>query len=299
MGKRIILFLLTNLAVIVVGSVVLNLFGVTPYLTQKGLNYQSLFIFALVFGFSGAIISLLLSKTLAIHGYGVKRIQSPSNSQESLLFATVQNLAQKAKIGMPEVGIYNSPEPNAFATGWNKNKSLIAVSTGLLQNMNQQELEGVLGHEISHVANGDMVTMTLLQGVLNTFVIFFARIAAFAVAQFLQKNEEGEGGSISTMTYWLISILFEIVFGILASLVVLAFSRWREFRADAGSARLANKSSMIAALQRLQQLSAKAPVDNRLPSMAAFKISHQSRFGRLFASHPPLEARIEALQKMT
>ncbi|MCD6044952.1 MAG: htpX 1 [Gammaproteobacteria bacterium] len=296
MGKRIILFLLTNLAVIVVASFILNLFGVTPYLTQKGLNYQSLFIFALIFGFAGAIISLLLSKTIAIYGYGVKRIQSPSSSEERLLFATVQNLAQKANIGMPEVGIYNSPEPNAFATGWNKNKSLVAVSTGLLQNMNQQELNGVLGHEISHIANGDMVTMTLLQGVLNTFVIFFARIVAFAIAQVLQKDEEG--GGISTMAYWLISMVFEMVFGILASLVVLAFSRRREFRADAGSVRLVNKASMIAALQRLQQITAAAPVDNRVPSMAAFKISHQSRFGRLFASHPPLEARIEALQKM-
>ncbi len=296
MGKRIILFLLTNLAVIVVASFFLNLFGVTPYLTQKGLNYQSLFIFALIFGFAGAIISLLLSKTIAIYGYGVKRIQSPSNNYERVLFTTVQNLAQRAGIGMPEIGIYDSPEPNAFATGWNRNKSLVAVSTGLLQNMNQQELDGVLGHEISHIANGDMVTMTLLQGVLNTFVIFFARIVAFAIAQVLQKDEEG--GGISMMAYWLISMVFEIVFGILASLVVLAFSRRREFRADAGSARLVNKASMIAALQRLQQLTAKTPEDNRVPSMAAFKISHQSRFGKWFASHPPLEARIEALEKM-
>ncbi len=296
MGKRIILFLLTNLAVIVVASFILNLFGVTPYLTQKGLNYQSLFIFALIFGFAGAFISLLLSKTIAIHGYGVKRIQSPSNSEERLLFTTVQSLAQRANIGMPEVGIYNSPEPNAFATGWNKNKSLVAVSTGLLQNMNQQELNGVLGHEISHIANGDMVTMTLLQGVLNTFVIFFARIVAFAIAQVLQKDEEG--GGISMMAYWLISIVFEIVFGILASLVVLAYSRSREFRADAGSVRLVNKASMIAALHRLQQITAAAPVDNRVPSMAAFKISHKSRFGKWFASHPPLEARIAALEKM-
>lgn len=297
MGKRIILFLLTNLAVIVVASFILNLFGVTPYLTQNGLNYQSLFIFALIFGFAGAFISLLLSKTIAIYGYGVKRIQSPSNSEERLLFDTVKSLAEKANIGMPEVGIYNSPEPNAFATGWNKNKSLVAVSTGLLQNMNQQELNGVLGHEISHIANGDMVTMTLLQGVLNTFVIFFARIIAFAIAQVLQKDEES--GGISMMTYWLISMVFEIVFGILASIIVLAYSRRREFRADAGSVHLVNKASMIAALQRLQQITAAAPVDNRVPSMAAFKISHQSRFGKWFASHPPLEARINALQKMS
>ena len=299
MGKRIILFLLTNLAVIVVASFILNLFNVTPYLNQKGLNYQSLFIFALVFGFAGSFISLLLSKTIAIHGMGVKRIETPRNTYESQLLATVQSLAQKANIGMPEVGIYESPEPNAFATGWNKNKALVAVSTGLLQNMTQQELNGVLGHEISHIANGDMVTMTLLQGVLNTFVIFFARIAAFAVSQFLQRDEEGNSGGMSTMTYWLVSMVFEIVFGILASIVVLAFSRWREFRADAGSARLVNKSSMIAALQRLQQLTtAAAPEDNRVPSLAAFKISDQkSRFGRLFASHPPLEERIQALEK--
>lgn len=300
MGKRIILFLLTNLAVIVVASIILSVFNVTPYLTKNGLNYQSLFIFALIFGFAGSIISLLLSKTIAIHSLGVKRIQTPSNSYESQLMATVQSLAQKANIGMPEVGIYDSPEPNAFATGWNKNKALVAVSTGLLQNMSQQELNGVLGHEISHVANGDMVTMSLLQGVLNTFVIFFARIAAFAVAQFLQKDEEGNSGGISMMTYWVVSIVFEILFGILASTVVLAFSRWREFRADAGSARLVNKSSMIAALRRLQQLTNIAPEDNRAPALANFKISdRKSRFGRLFSSHPPLEERIAALEKTT
>lgn len=296
MGKRVILFLLTNLAVIVVASFILNLFGVTPYLTQKGLNYQSLFIFALIFGFAGAFISLFLSKTIAVYGYGVKRIQSPSSNEERVLFSTVQSLAQKANIGMPEVGIYDSPEPNAFATGWNKNKSLVAVSTGLLRNMNQQQLDGVLGHEISHIANGDMVTMTLLQGVLNTFVIFFARIVAFAIAQVLQKDEES--GGVSTLAYWLISMVFEIVFGILASLIVLAYSRRREFRADAGSAHLVNKTSMISALQRLEQLTTVAPEDNRVPSMAAFKISHPSRFGKWFASHPPLDARIEALQKM-
>ncbi len=298
MGKRIILFLLTNLAVIVVASFILNLFNVTPYLNQKGLNYQSLFIFALIFGFAGAFISLLLSKTMAIYGMGVKRIENPRNQYESQLMATIQNLAQKANIGMPEVGIYDSPEPNAFATGWNKNKALVAVSTGLLQNMNPEELNGVLGHEISHISNGDMVTMTLLQGVLNTFVIFFARIAAFVVAQFLQRDEENS--SISTMTYWLVSMAFEIVFGILASIVVLAFSRWREFRADAGSSRLVSKSSMIAALNRLQQLTAKGvPEDNRAPSLATFKISDQkSRFGRLFASHPPLEERIAALERV-
>ncbi len=295
MGKRVILFILTNLAVMVVASIVLSIFHVTPYLTQKGLNYQSLFIFALIFGFSGSIISLLLSKTMAIHGFGVQKIQNPKNASESQLFSTVQRLAQKAQIAMPEVGIYDSPKPNAFATGWNKNKALVAVSTGLLQNMNQEELDGVLGHEISHIANGDMVTMSLLQGVLNTFVIFFARIAAFLVSQFLQRDEENS--SISYMAYWGISILFEILFGILASLVVLAFSRWREFRADAGSAQLVNKSSMIAALRRLQQITAAAPEDKRVPSMAAFKISGKSHFGKLFASHPPLEARIAALER--
>ncbi len=297
MGKRILLFIVTNLAVMLVASFILNIFHVAPYLSQHGINYKALLIFASIFGFTGSFISLLLSKTMAIHGMGVKIIQSPSNSYESQLFATVQSLAQRVNINTPEIGIYDSPEPNAFATGWNKNKSLVAVSTGLLRNMNQQELTGVLGHELSHIANGDMVTMTLLQGVLNTFVIFFARIVAFAVEQFLSRNEEGNGG-FSYLTYWVVSMVFELIFGILASMIVLAFSRWREFRADAGSARLVNKSSMIAALRRLQELTNQAPEDKRMPSIAAFKISHQSHLGRLFASLPSLEARIAALEKM-
>lgn len=296
MGKRILLFLLTNLAVIAVISIILSIFNVQPYLTQHGLDYQSLLIYAAIVGFTGAFISLFLSKTMAKHGMGVQIITQPKSPYESWLVTTIQNLARQSNIGMPEVGIYDSPEPNAFATGWNKNSSLVAVSSGLLNQMSQDEIEGVLGHEISHVANGDMVTMSLIQGVVNTFVIFFARIAAFIVTQFFRRNEEDSGGGMNMMVYYLVSIAFEILFGILASLIVMAFSRYREFRADAGSARLVGKGKMIAALRKLQMVSEQAS-DNRMPSLATFKISSHSTFAKMFSSHPPLEKRIEALEK--
>lgn len=294
MFKRIVLFLATNLAIILVLSIVMSIFNVQPYLTQHGLNYQSLLIYALIIGFTGSFISLFISKWMAIHAFNIHLIQQPTDKVESWLLAEVAKLANQRHIGMPDVGIYQSPEPNAFATGWNKNKALVAVSTGLLQSMSQDEIEGVLGHEISHIANGDMVTLTLIQGVLNTFVIFFARIAAFFVTQLLKRdNESAQGGFV----YYGVAIIFELIFGILASMIVMWFSRRREFRADAGSAEFVGKNKMIKALQRLQQLTDKTPEDDRAPAFNAMKISGHSRWLSLFSSHPPLEKRIEALEK--
>ncbi len=295
MFKRVALFLATNLAIIVIISLVLSIFNIGPYLTQYGLDYQSLLIFASIIGFTGSFISLFISKWMAIHAYSIKLIDKPANESEFWITAKVRQLATQRNIGMPDVGIYESPEPNAFATGWNKNKALVAVSTGLLTSMKADEVEGVLGHEISHIANGDMVTMTLIQGVVNTFVIFFARIAAFFVTQFFRKDDEGpvqEG-----FVYYGVALIFELLFGILASLIVMWFSRYREFRADAGSARYVGKDKMISALQRLQQLMDKTPEDNRAPAFNAMKISAHSSWLSLFSSHPPLEKRIEALQK--
>lgn len=295
MMKRIALFLATNLAIIVVISFILSIFNVQPYLNQHGLNYQALLIYAAIIGFTGSFISLFISKWMAIHAYSIHLIERPSNEVESWLVAQVRKLANQNHIGMPEVGIYESPEPNAFATGWNKNNALVAVSTGLLTTMDQDELEGVLGHEVAHIANGDMVTMTLLQGVVNTFVIFFARIAAFFVTQFFRR---GEGESAHDgFVYYGVAILFEILFGILASIIVMWFSRYREFRADAGSANTVGKEKMIKALARLQALMDKTPEDDRAPAMNTMKISTHSRWITLFSSHPPLEARIAALQK--
>ncbi|BCA94799.1 protease HtpX [Legionella antarctica] len=295
MFKRVALFLATNLAIIVVISLILSIFNIAPYLTQYGLDYQSLLIFASIIGFTGSLISLFISKWMAIHAYNVKLIDKPTNESEFWLTAKVRQLATQRNIGMPDVGIYESPEPNAFATGWNKNKALVAVSTGLLTSMKADEVEGVLGHELSHVANGDMVTMTLIQGVVNTFVIFFARIAAFFVTQFFRKDDAEplqEG-----FVYYGVAIVFELFFGILASLIVMWFSRHREFRADAGSARYVGKDKMISALQRLQQLMERTPEDNRAPALNTMKISVRSSWLSLFSSHPPLEKRIEALQK--
>lgn len=295
MFKRVTLFLATNLAIILIISLILSLFNIGPYLTQYGLNYQSLLIYALIIGFTGSFISLFISKWMAIHAFSIKLIDKPTNESESWLIAKVSNLARQRNIGMPDVGVYDSQEPNAFATGWNKNKALVAVSTGLLQSMPQDEVEGVLGHEISHVANGDMVTLTLIQGVVNTFVIFFARIAAFFVTQFFRRDgeEQLQGGFI----YYGVALLFELFFGILATLIVMWFSRYREFRADAGSARYVGKDKMIKALQRLQQLMDKTPEDDRAPAFNTMKISGHGTWLALFSSHPPLEKRIEALQK--
>lgn len=233
---------------------------------------------------------------MAKRAYNVHVIETPQNAEEDFLVRTIHTLSQRAGIGMPEVGIYDSPEVNAFATGWNKNNALVAVSTGLLKNMEQDEAEGVLGHEISHVANGDMVTMALMQGVVNTFVVFFARIAAYLVQSFLHRGENNQ--NIGGMAYYLTSIVFEILFGILASILVMWFSRYREYRADAGSAKLfGTPKKMILALQRLQSLKETVPVDTRSKSLRTMKINDTSALFALFSSHPPLADRIQALQR--
>jgi heat shock protein HtpX len=291
--RRVGLFLATNIAILVVISILLSVFNVRPYLENHHLNYQSLLIYAAIVGFTGSFISLFISKWMAKYTFGIKIIQSPATETEQWLVNTVRKLANKARIGMPEIGLYESEEPNAFATGWNRNRALVAVSSGLLRAMSQDEVEGVLGHEISHVANGDMVTLTLIQGVVNTFVIFFARIAAFLVTQFFRKEEEGEGGNFA---FYAVSLIFELIFGILASTIVFAFSRYREFRADAGSAKLVGKEKMILALQRLQAFT-DMPPEQRQASFASMKISDNHKLLGLFSSHPPLAKRIAALQR--
>jgi len=290
--KRILLFLTTNLAVVLLLGFVARLLGVDRFLYQSGLNLPSLLIFAAIFGMGGSLISLLMSKWVAKRSVGAQVIEQPSTQTERWLVETVQRQAQAAGIGMPEVAIYDSPEPNAFATGANRNAALVAVSTGLLQQMSAEEAEAVLGHEVSHVANGDMVTLSLLQGVLNTFVIVLARVVGYAVDQFLAKdNQRGPG-----IGYYLASFVMELLFGFLASLIVMWFSRYREFHADAGGARLAGRSKMIAALERLQQLHE----PSQLPSqMAAFGINGGLGEGlrKLLMTHPPLEERIAALRQ--
>ena len=280
--KRILLFVATNLAVVLLLGMVARLLGVDRFLYQSGLNLPSLLIFAAIFGMGGSLISLLMSKWIAKRSVGAQIIEQPRTQAERWLVETVQRQARAAGIGMPEVALYDSPEPNAFATGANRNAALVAVSTGLLEQMSAEEVEAVLGHEVSHVANGDMVTLSLLQGVLNTFVIVLSRVVGYGVAQFLSKGEN--------------SMILEIVFGLLASLIVMWFSRYREFHADAGGARLAGRGKMIAALERLRQLHE----PSRLPSqMAAFGINGGLGDGlrKLFMTHPPLEERIAALRQ--
>ena len=249
--KRIFLFVVTNLAVVLLLGIVARLLGVDRYLYQSGLNLSSLLIFAAIFGMGGSIISLLMSKSIAKMSVGAQVIQNPSSQTERWLVDTVQRQAQAAGIGMPEVAIYDSPEPNAFATGANRNAALVAVSSGLLQQMSADEAEAVLGHEVSHVANGDMVTLSLLQGVLNTFVIVLSRLVGSVVDQGLSRGQDNRGSGIG---YYLTSMVLELLFGLLASLIVMWFSRQREFHADAGGARLAGRGKMIAALERLRQL---------------------------------------------
>ena len=288
--KRILLFVLTNLAVVLVLGIVASLLGVNRYLTANGLNLGALLGFALIMGFGGAIISLLISKPLAKWSAGVQVIETPSNADEAWILQTVHRLADQAGIGRPEVGIFEG-EPNAFATGAFRDSALVAVSTGLLQNMNHEEVEAVIGHEVAHIANGDMVTMTLIQGVLNTFVIFLSRVIGYAVDSALRRNdEESRGPGIG---YYVSSLVLEILFGIVASIIVAWFSRQREFRADAGSARLmGRKQPMMHALARLGNLQS-----GELPkSVAAFGIS--GGIGQLFSTHPPIEERIAALQQL-
>ena len=290
--KRILLYVATNFAILAVLSVTMTLLGVDRMLVQEtGLNLQALLIFAGIFGFGGSFISLLISKWMAKRATGAHVIESPSSPTERWLVDTVKRQADKAGIGMPEVAVYDAPEINAFATGWNRNSALVAVSTGLLNNMSQDEAEAVLGHEVSHVANGDMVTLALVQGVLNTFVIFLSRVVGFLVDRVLLKNERGHGPG-----FWITTIVAELVLGVLASIIVMWFSRYREFRADAGGATLAGRGKMIAALERLK-LNHEQPA--QLPdAVKAFGISGGVGGGlkRLFMSHPPLDERIAALR---
>ncbi len=287
--KRILLFVLTNIAVVAVLSIVLSVLGVDRFLSARGLNVGMLLVFSLVVGFTGSIISLLISKPMAKWSTGARVIDSPENATEQWLVETVGRLAQRAGIGMPEVAVYDG-EPNAFATGAFRNEALVAVSTGLLMNMTREEVEAVLGHEVAHVANGDMVTMTLIQGVVNTFVVFFSRVVGFVVDRALARNDQETGGIGYTITV----IVCQILFGLLASMIVAWFSRQREFRADAGSAQLlGSRQPMINALARLGSMH-----ESELPqSVAALGINHSGGFFELFSTHPPLEERIAALHR--
>jgi len=286
--KRIVLFVATNLAIVVVLGVVASLLGVNRFLTANGLNLTALLGFALIMGFGGAFISLLMSKPIAKWSSGVQVIEQPRNADEAWIVDTVHRLADKAGIGRPEVGIFEG-EPNAFATGAFKNNALVAVSTGLLQGMTRDEVEAVLGHEVAHIANGDMVTMTLIQGVMNTFVVFISRIVGYAVDSFLRKGDQENSGP--GIGYYVTTIVMDIVLGFLAAIIVAWFSRQREFRADAGATQLlGRKQPMINALARLGGM-----VPGELPkSVAALGIA--GGVGQLFATHPPIEERIAALQ---
>ena len=285
--KRIFLFLATNMAIVLVLSVTMRLLGVEPYLNANGLNLTSLLIFAAVMGFGGSFISLAISKWSAKKAMGVRVIETPENSTEFWLMETVRAYSAKAGIKMPEVGIFDTPEVNAFATGMSKNSSLVAVSSGLLQQMSRSEAEAVIGHEIAHVANGDMVTLALIQGVVNTFVMFLSRVIGHLVDRVVFKTERGHGPA-----FFVTMIVAELVLGILASIIVMWFSRQREFRADRGGAALAGRPHMIAALERLNSLHP-APLPEK---MAAFGISGGGGIKRLFMTHPPLAERIAALR---
>jgi len=291
--KRVFLFLATNLAIVVVLSITLRLLGFERILDEQGagLDINSLLLFAAVFGFGGSLMSLAMSKWTAKRFTGAQVIEMPRNAREHWLLATVQRQAKKAGIGMPEVAVYHAPDVNAFATGMSKNDALVAVSTGLLNTMTEDEAEAVLAHEVSHIANGDMVTLALIQGVVNTFVIFLSRVIGHTVDRVVFKTENGHGPA-----FWVTAIIAEIVLGILASIIVMWFSRQREFRADAGGASLAGRDKMIAALQRLQMSAHQQHLPDQL---AAFGISGgiSSGLKSLFMSHPPLEERIAALRE--
>ena len=291
--KRVLLFLGTNIAVILVLSVVLSLLGVDRILDEQGvgLDLQHLLIFAAVFGFGGAFISLAISKWMAKKMTGAKVIESPKNSVEAWLVNTVRNQAQRLNLNMPEVAIFDSRAPNAFATGMRRNNALVAVSSGLLQSMNQDEAEAVLAHEMSHIANGDMITLTLIQGVVNTFVIFLSRVVGHFVDRVILKNEEGHG-----IGFFVTTIVAQIVFGILASVVVLWFSRQREFRADAGGGKLAGREKMISALEKLRK-GVQEPLPDQLDAFGINGKQDRQGWKILFMSHPPLEQRIEALRQ--
>jgi heat shock protein HtpX len=287
--KRTLLFLLTNFAILLVASATLRLLGVEPWLNEQGINFNSLLIFGAVLGFGGAFLSLAISKWMARRMMGVQLIGQPKNEPETWLLETVRRQAQAAGIGMPEVGYFESPTPNAFATGARRDKALVAVSTGLLQRMSRPEVEAVLGHEVSHVANGDMVTLTLIQGVVNTFVFVASRLIGNIVDRVVFRNEHCRGPAV-----WITTIVAELVLAFLATMVVMWFSRQREFRADRGGARLAGRQNMIGALEAL----GRGRTESLPDKMAAFGINGGKGQGirRLFMSHPPLEERIAALR---
>ena len=291
MFKRIVLFLITNLAIVFVLSIVLNLLGVGPMLNQQGLDLTSLVVFAALFGFGGSLISLAISKWTAKRLTGARVITTPANELESWLVDVVRRQAQKSGIDMPEVAIYEAPDVNAFATGMRRNSALVAVSSGLLRVMNRNEAEAVLAHEISHVANGDMITLALIQGVVNTFVIVASRLVGYLVDRVVFKTERGHGPG-----FFITTMIAQMVFGILASMIVFWFSRQREFRADAGAAALAGREKMVAALEKLRQTAALPHLPDQ---MTAFGISGTAGSGlkRLFMTHPSLEERIDALRR--
>ena len=300
MLKRIFLFIALNFLVVFMITIVLNLFNVQPYLDAQGINYKELMTFCFIWGMGGAFISLALSRVMAKWMMGVQLIDPHTHDPEQRqLLDLVYTLAKRAQLpAIPEVGLYRSNEVNAFATGPTRSRALVAVSTGLLSRMKEKEIEGVLGHEISHIANGDMVTMTLLQGVVNAFVMFLARVLALLLSGFGRNRQNSSSGG-SYMSFVMFTYLFQFVFMLLGSLLIAAYSRYREFRADAGGARLAGKESMISALQSLRALQEIRDPKVENPAMAAFKISHVRKSGlaTLFATHPPLEERIERLKK--
>lgn len=293
---RIGLFMATNIAILALFTIIFQTLGLEQYLAAQGINANltGILIMCAMFGFGGSFISLLISKWMAKRSSGTQIISQPSTPDERWLIETVADLAKKANIGMPEVGVFPAQQSNAFATGWNKNNALVAVSAGLLHRFDKEEVRAVLAHEIGHVANGDMVTMTLIQGVLNTFVMFFARIIGSIIDKAVFKNERGNG-----IAYFVIVMVLQVVLGIFASMIVMAFSRWREFRADNAGAQLAGRGAMIAALQKLQA-ETQAHVPNQMPdTLTAFGISSgwKQHASRLFMSHPPLEERIETLRR--
>ena len=299
--KRIFLFLVVNFLVIITISLILNVLGIRPYLTAYGINYNSLMVFCLIWGMGGALFSLASSRLIAKWVMGVKIIDPDTNNTNlQELVNTIYHLSEAANLPkMPQVGIYESPEVNAFATGPTKARSLVAVSSGLMERMHRDEIEGVLGHEISHIANGDMVTMTLIQGIVNAFVMFLSRAIAFALVQAMRARDERDGGGFSYGTYFIVSFVLEILFMIVGSIVVAWFSRYREFRADAGGAKLAGRNNMVSALKALLRTNKIIDPAANQPAVQTLKISGRGTgLMRLFATHPPLEERIARLQAM-